>query len=59
MLSIDGSLDFSTVQIYHEKYDKIQDNKHTYMGESSKFPKSWTFENQIFKLAGWLQKWII
>ena len=26
------------------------------MGESSKFPKSWTLEKQIFKLAGCLQK---
>ena len=28
-----------------------------HMGESSKFPKSWTLEIQILKLAGCLQKW--
>ena len=26
-----------------------------YMGDSSKFPKSWTFEIQILNLAAWLQ----
>ena len=31
----------------------------TMMGESSKFPKSWALEIQIFKLAGYLQKIII
>ena len=30
-----------------------------YMGESSKYPKSWTIEIQFLKLAGCLQKWII
>ena len=30
-----------------------------YMGESSKFPKSWTLEIQIFKLTGCLHKLII
>ena len=30
-----------------------------YMGESSKFSKSWTLEIKILKLAGWLQKQII
>ena len=29
------------------------------MGESSKFPKSWTLEIQILKLVEQLQKWII
>ena len=29
------------------------------MGESSKFPKSWTLEIQILKLAGGLQNWMI
>ena len=28
-------------------------------GETSKFPKSWTLEIKILKLAGCIQKWII
>ena len=39
--------------------EQLNQIHHVSMGESSKFPKSLTFESQILKLAGWLQKWII
>ena len=67
------NLVLKTVSIRQQKHEKLPSMKKltllhaewtisfwvNYMGESSKFPKSWTLEIQILKLAGCLQKWII